>query len=64
MLGEPTVFICWKAGYCLSEKASLAILPRGLRPWHDNKWNCQELGRTRLFPYKGNLQTTGKREDV
>ena len=25
MLGEPTVFICWKAGYCLSEKANLAF---------------------------------------
>jgi len=27
MLGEPTVFMYWKAGYCLNEKASLAILP-------------------------------------
>jgi len=25
--GEPTVYSYWKAEYCLSEKASLAILP-------------------------------------
>jgi hypothetical protein len=44
----------------------LNTAPRGLSPWHGNKWNCQELGRTRLFR-KGNLHINrrkgGCRED-
>jgi len=48
--GEPTVYLCWKAVYCLNERSKFNNAPRGLSPWHDNKRNCQELGRTRLFP--------------
>jgi len=48
--GEPTVYSYWKAVYCLNERGKFSNTPRGLSPWHDNKGNCQELGRTRLFP--------------
>ena len=48
--GEPTVYSYWKAVYCLNERGKFSNAPRGLSPWHDNKGNCQELGRTRLFP--------------
>ena len=51
--GEPTVYSYWKAVYCLNERGKFNNAPRGLSPWHDNKRNCQELGRTRLFPLEG-----------
>jgi len=34
---------------CIERYSEFGTAPRGLSPWHDNKWSCQELGRTRLF---------------
>lgn len=49
------------------EKASDALLLRGLRPWHGIEWKLQELGRPGLFSEKrifaDNLKKKGSKDD-
>ena len=61
--GEPTVYSYWKAAYCLNEKASLTILPGVRGHGMITKGTVRNLGEPD-YSLWGNLQTTGRREDV
>jgi len=45
------------------EKVSCHLLYRGLRPWHDMRWNLRELGRSSVFP-QGYARTSQQRRGL
>jgi len=47
--GERQQYTLVEGSILEKEKASLAILPKVFSPQYNNKGNCKELGRTRLF---------------